>query len=179
MQQNQRIIFYILILIAGAGWVTLSAQPGASNQSGTIAPQAGFTAPDFSLKTPDGTTYTLSEMKGRAVLLNLWATWCPPCRAEMPAIERVYQEYKDRGLIVLALNMTHQDNPLQVAPFIASYHLSFPILLEETGEVARAYNLRSLPSSYFIDRNGVISAVVIGGPMSDAQLKTQIEKIIQ
>ncbi len=180
MQKNQRIILYILLLIAGASWVTLSADKAGTSSSGNIpAPQAGFAAPDFSLKTPTGESYTLSELRGQAVLVNLWATWCPPCRAEMPTIEAMYREYKDQGFIVLAINLTYQDDPFAVVPFTQDHNLTFPILLEETGDVASLYQLRSLPSSYFIDRNGIISEVVIGGPMSEALLRTRIEHILQ
>ena len=177
MQKNQRIILYLLLLIAGASWVALSAN--TTTTDGVSAPQAGFAAPDFTLNTPTGETYTLSELRGQAVLVNLWATWCPPCRAEMPAIEKMYQEYKDQGFVVLALDMTYQDDPFNVVPFVQEYNLTFPILLEETGDVAALYQLRSLPSSYFIDRAGIIREVVIGGPMSEALLRTRIEQILQ
>ena len=180
MQKNQRIILYILLLIAGASWVALSADKIGASTSGNIpAPQVGFAAPDFSLKTPTGESYTLSELRGQAVLVNLWATWCPPCRAEMPTIEAMYQEYKDQGFVVLAIDMTYQDDPFAVVPFTEKHNLTFPILLEETGDVAALYQLRSLPSSYFIDREGIISEVVIGGPMSEALLRTRIEQILK
>jgi thiol-disulfide isomerase/thioredoxin len=179
MQKNQRIIFYLLILIAGAAWIAVSTDTTSATAGKTSAPQTGFTAPDFTLKTPDGEEYTLSELKGNGVLVNLWATWCPPCRAEMPAIDKMYQEYKDQGFIVLAVNMTYQDDPANVAPFIQEYGLTFPILLEETGDVGAAYQLRSLPSSYFINRAGIIQEVVIGGPMSEALLRTRIEQILK
>ena len=180
MPKNQRFILYLIILIAGASWVAISADNSGVTTSGAIpAPQAGFAAPDFTLKTPDGTSYTLSELHGQAVLVNLWATWCPPCRAEMPAIERMYQEYKDQGFIVLGVNMTYQDAPLEVVPFTQEYGLTFPILLEETGDVAGVYQLRSLPTSLFIGRDGIIQEVVIGGPMSEALLRTRIEEILK
>ena len=180
MNKTQRIIFYILILIAGASWTALSATNTGASTSGYIpAPQAGFAAPDFTLKNPDGISYTLAELRGQAVLVNLWATWCPPCRAEMPAIEKMYQEYKGQGFIVLAVNMTYQDDPFAVVPFTQEYGLTFPILLEETGIVASSYQLRSLPSSYFINRAGIITEVIIGGPMSEALLRTRIEQILQ
>jgi cytochrome c biogenesis protein CcmG, thiol:disulfide interchange protein DsbE len=177
-QKNQRIILYILILIAGASWISLSAD-GTGSSANTSAPQAGFTAPDFTLQAPTGESYTLSKLRGQAVLVNLWATWCPPCRAEMPIIEKMYQEYKDQGFIVLAVDMTYQDDPFAIVPFTQEYGLTFPILLEETGDVASAYQLRSLPSSYFINRAGIIAEVVIGGPMSEALLRTRIEQILQ
>jgi thiol-disulfide isomerase/thioredoxin len=179
MQKNQRIILYILILIAGAAWIALSANSTNAAIGKISAPQAGFAAPDFTLKTPDGEDYTLSKLKGNAVLINLWATWCPPCRAEMPTIEKMYQEYKGQGFIVLAVDMTYQDEPANVAPFVQKYNLTFPILLEETGNVASLYQLRSLPSSYFINHSGTIQEVVIGGPMSEALLRTRIEQILK
>jgi cytochrome c biogenesis protein CcmG/thiol:disulfide interchange protein DsbE len=179
MQKNQRIILYILMLVTGASWIILSANTINAAPGNTSAPQAGFAAPDFTLKTPTGETYKLSELRGQAVLLNLWATWCPPCRAEMPTIEKMYQEYKGRGFTVLAINMTYQDDPIKVMPFTLEYGLTFPILLEETGDVASVYQLRSLPSSYFVNRAGIIQEVVIGGPMSEALLRTRIEQILK
>lgn len=180
MNNMNRIILYILTLAAGMAWITFSAdKSGASIADNLPAPQTGFAAPDFTLKTLDGDSQTLSDLRGQAVLVNLWATWCPPCRAEMPAIQKMAQEYKEQGFIVLALNMTYQDDPLAVAPFIQKYGLTFPILLEETGSVAEAYQLRSLPTSFFIDRYGVIQEIVVGGPMSEALLRIRIEQILK
>jgi len=180
MQLTQRRLLYVFILIAGLAWIFLNADRAGTSTAGEIpAPREGFLAPDFSLNTPDGETVTLSDFRGQAVLVNLWATWCPPCRAEMPAIQNLYEEYKGQGFVVLAVNMTYQDNPAAVVPFTHENMLNFPILLEETGAVAESYELRSLPSSFFIDRNGFIQEVVIGGPMSEALLRTRIEAILQ
>jgi peroxiredoxin len=180
MQPIQRRALYITILVAALAWIFLSADRAGTSTAGEIpAPREGFLAPDFSLQTPEGETVTLSELRGQAVLVNLWATWCPPCRAEMPAIQKLYEEYKDQGFMVLAVNMTYQDNPQAVLPFTQENNLTFPILLEETGEMARKYELRSLPSSFFINRKGTIQEVVIGGPMSEALLRTRIESILE
>ncbi|MDO8752718.1 MAG: TlpA disulfide reductase family protein [Anaerolineales bacterium] len=180
MTQAQRITLYILILIASTAWIAISTESTAGSTSGkTPAPQAGFPAPDFILRTPTGETYTLSELKGQAVLVNFWATWCPPCRSEMPAIQKMYEEYKDQGFIVLAVDMTYQDDPFAVVPFTEEYGLTFPILLDETGDASKAYQIRSLPSSYFINRFGIITEVVIGGPMSEALIRTRIEESLK
>lgn len=180
MQPIQRHAFYGIILVAALAWIFISADRTGSSTAGQIpAPREGFLAPDFSLQTPEGKTVTLSELRGQAVLVNLWATWCPPCRAEMPAIQKLYEEYKDQGFVALAVNMTYQDDPQAIAPFMQENQLSFPILLEETGEMARKYELRSLPSSYFINRQGIVQEVVIGGPMSEALLRTRIESILE
>jgi peroxiredoxin len=97
----------------------------------------------------------------------------------MKTIETVYKDYKDRGLVVLGVNMTYQDDPQKVTPFVREEGLTFPILLDETGTMANAYQLKSLPSSYFIDRDGTIHEVVIGGPMAEALLRTRIEEILK
>ncbi|MEW6083872.1 MAG: TlpA disulfide reductase family protein [Chloroflexota bacterium] len=175
-----RKVYYAAILILGLVWIYLSADKTNASFARTVAaPQVGFLAPDFSLPTTTGETIRLSDLRGQALLVNLWATWCPPCRAEMPAIEKVYQEYKDQGFIVLAINMTYQDDPTDVVPFVQEHELTFPILLDTTGAVARAYQLRSLPSSFFITPDGIINEVVIGGPMSEALLRTRVEEIIR
>ncbi|HSK87686.1 MAG TPA: TlpA disulfide reductase family protein [Anaerolineales bacterium] len=180
MQQTPRRIIYFIVLALGFAWMLVSADRSGVSTSGKIpAPQQGFLAPDFELKTPEGETVRLSDLRGQAVLVNLWATWCPPCRAEMQSIEKVYQEYKEQGFTVLAVNMTYQDDPSAVMPFVDDQGLTFPILLDETGEVGDAYQLQSLPSSYFIGRDGIINEVVIGGPMSEALLRTRIEDILK
>src|SRR5512138_2688071 len=180
MQPPQRRILYLILLTAGLAWIFISADRSGSSTSGKIhAPQQGFLAPDFELKTLEGESVKLTDLRGQAVLVNLWATWCPPCRAEMQSIEKMYQEYKDQGFIVLAVNMTQQDDPSVIAPFAEKLELTFPILLDETGAVAKAYQMQSLPSSYFIRRDGMINEVVIGGPMSEALLRTRIEEILK
>ncbi len=180
MLAHKRRLAYIFILLLGLAWILLSADKNAASFAGTTAaPQVGFLAPDFSLPTTDGQTIRLSDLRGQAVLVNLWATWCPPCRAEMPAIEKIYNEYKDEGLVVLAVNMTYQDDASEILPFVQEHGLTFPILLDESATVGRAYQLRSLPSSFFITREGIINEVVIGGPMAEALLRTRVEEILK
>ena len=180
MQHTQRRIVYFLVLALGFAWMYISADRSGASTAGEIpAPQHGFLAPDFELKTPTGETVRLIDLRGQAILVNLWATWCPPCRAEMASIEKIYQEYRDRKFVVLAVNMTYQDDPLAILPFVNEQKLTFPILLDETGDMASAYQLRSLPSSYFIRPDGIINEVVIGGPMSEALLRTRIEDILK
>jgi cytochrome c biogenesis protein CcmG, thiol:disulfide interchange protein DsbE len=180
LQQTQGRILYVLILTLGFAWILVSADRSGASTSGRIpAPQQGFLAPDFELKTPAGESITLSDLRGQAVLVNLWTTWCPPCRAEMQSIEKLYREYKDQGFTVLAINITYQDDPSAIMPFINEQGLTFPILMDETGGTAKAYQLRSLPSSFFIRRDGMINDVVIGGPMSEALLRTRIEDLLK
>ena len=180
MQKTQRQIPYSIILILGFLWILSSADRTGTSTSGQIpAPQTGFLAPDFELETLSGETIRLSDLRGQAVLVNLWATWCPPCRAEMQTIETVYNDYKEQGFTVLAVNMTYQDDPAAVMPFVDEQALTFPILLDRTSEMASGYQLKSLPSSYFIGRDGIISEVVIGGPMAEALLRTRVEDMLK
>lgn len=180
MQQTQRRMVYLLVLTLGFAWIFISADRSGASTAGQIpAPQQGFLAPDFELKASGGETVKLSDLRGQAVLVNLWATWCPPCRIEMQSIEKVYREYKEQGFTVLGVNMTYQDDPSAVLSFVNEQGLTFPILLDETAGMANAYQLRSLPSSFFIRRDGVINEVVIGGPMSEALLRTRIEDILE
>jgi thiol-disulfide isomerase/thioredoxin len=126
-----------------------------------------------------GGEVVLSEQKGKGVIINLWASWCPPCRAEMPAIQNVYEANRDRGLEVLAVNTTYQDSEQAAADFVAEFDLTFPIPLDRTGSVARQYQLRALPTTFFVDREGVIRNVIIGGPMSEATIQTAVEEILE
>jgi peroxiredoxin len=143
-----------------------------------VGPLVGEAAPDFSLKTLDGQTVTLSGLKGKAVLINLWATWCPPCRLEMPTIQTVYEKYKDRGLVVLAINFTAQDNLTSVSTFVKELKLTFPVLLDTNGDVsAISYGMHSLPMSFFIDPQGVIRNIVFGA-MDPAKIESYLAGIL-
>ena len=142
------------------------------------APQKGFLAPDFELETADGGTVRLSELRGRPVVLNVWTSWCPPCREEMPALERVHQAYQGQGVVVLGLNSTFQDVRENAQAFAAERGLTFPIVFDEDGQATRLYQVRALPTTFFIDANGIIQEVVAGGPMAEALLRIRIEQLI-
>jgi cytochrome c biogenesis protein CcmG/thiol:disulfide interchange protein DsbE len=96
--KRYQLIISILILSLGLVWIAISAQGRVSADRTTPAPRQGFPAPDFSLKDLNGQVVQLADFKGRAVLVNFWASWCPPCRAEMPAFQKIYREYEDQGL---------------------------------------------------------------------------------
>lgn len=136
--------------------------------------RVGEPAPDFSLKTIEGDGVKLSDFKGKTVLLNLWASWCPPCRYEMPGIQAAYEKYKDRGLVVLGIDYAVQDNLQDAKDFVEEFKLTFPILLDETGEVsAGLYGMRGLPTSYFIDKEGILQHIQVG-----AMLPEKLEEIL-
>lgn len=173
-------IFSILVLISGAAWIWVSAAAPGDTTAGKIpAPRQGFLAPDFSLLDLQGDRITLSELRGRPVLINMWATWCPPCKAEMPDMQAAYESYREQGFLILAINATFQDSAAAAASFVEEYGLTFPILMDTTGDVSRQYQMRALPTSFFVGREGVIQEVVVGGPMSPALLQVRVEQLLE
>jgi thiol-disulfide isomerase/thioredoxin len=180
--ENQRLwtIFMIVVLALGASWTILSRlPPTATYAGGPPTPREGFHAPDFTLDLLGGGQVTLSELRGKVVVVNVWASWCPPCRAEMPAIEKVYQAYRDLGVVVLGVNTTDQDNERDVAAFVQEFGLTFPIPLDRDGSVSRRYAVSGLPTTFFIDRQGIIRSIVVGGPMSEATIQAKIEELLK
>ena len=121
----------------------------------------GVEAPDFTLAMPDGKqNLSLGSLRGKVVLLNFWATWCPPCREEMPSMERLHQEFRDQGLAVAAVDL--QESPKQVARFMKDFRLSFPAVLDADGKVAARYQVRALPATFLVDRAGRVVAQALG-----------------
>ncbi|MBI3244323.1 MAG: TlpA family protein disulfide reductase [Chloroflexi bacterium] len=171
--------FSVVALFLAAGWAWLSRVPDSAASTGRIAsPREGFPAPDFTLANLNGDSVALSEQQGKVVIVNLWASWCGPCRAEMPAIQKLYEANKDRGLEVLAVNSTFQDTEADARAFVKSLSLTLPVLFDKDGAVSRRYLLRAMPSTFIIDRQGIIRAVMIGGPVSEAVLQTKIEPLL-
>lgn len=179
MQSTQRRTISVIVLLLGLVWIGLNADPGGASNEKISSPRPGFLAPDFTLQTIDGETVTLSDLRGQAVLVNIWASWCSPCRAEMPAMQRVYEDYKSKGLVILAVNSTVQDSAESARSFAAELGLTFPIQLDIEGIATRLYEAQGLPASFFIGRDGIIREVVSGGPMSEVLLRTRIESILE
>jgi cytochrome c biogenesis protein CcmG/thiol:disulfide interchange protein DsbE len=171
-------VLMLTVALLGTGWIWITRAPATPTQDATASPRAGFRAPDFSLQTLDGQTVTLSSLRGQAVMINLWASWCPPCRQEMPEILRVYEAHKDEGFTVLAVNTTFQDSEADARAFVQKFGLTFPVLLDTSGAVSQRYQLRALPTTFFVDRRGAIQEVLVGGPMSKALIESKVAKII-
>ncbi len=168
------------ILLLGLGWTFFSRVTTENAAEGRApAPQAGFPAPAFELTDLDGRLVSLTDLRGRPVILNFWASWCAPCRAEMPALQAVADEYAERGLVILAVNAAFQDRAEDAVAFVAQNGLTFPILLDRDGQVNRRYQVHSLPTTFFIGPDGLIREVVIGGPMSSASLRVRAESLLE
>lgn len=170
----------LIILAITFVWVLITPElvPQVINMD-IAAPHQGFLAPEFELGVMNGGEAALQDYSGKVVLLNFWASWCPPCRAEMPAIQQVYESYRSNGFEVVAINMTHQDSLPEVKAFTDTYQLTFPVLLDEAGETAFRYRVRALPTTFLIDKDGIIREVMIGGPLSETFLDAKISKLFE
>jgi len=133
-----------------------AAEPG---QTLPVVPQP-FPAPEFSLKGEGGKQYRLSDFRGQVVLLNFWATWCPPCRREMPSMERAWKILKDKGVVILAINVGEDED--KVFEFTGQYPVSFPLPLDLDASVVRQYRVTGLPTTYIINPKGLITHRTMG-----------------
>jgi peroxiredoxin len=155
---------------------TLLALALAACSSAPGTARLGGPAPDFSLPTADGGTVRLADLKGKPVLINFWATWCQPCREEMPAMQELYEQYRDRGLVILAVDMEEDLRP--VRRWIDQGGYTFTFLLDGEGEQVKRYNINASPTSYFVARDGVIRDLKLGA-LSRGEMQTKIEKLLE
>lgn len=155
-------IILVITLIA----VILGVSGCVRSFSADELPAPGRTAPDFELKDLNGETVSLSSFRGRPVLLNFWASWCGPCRAEMPYLEDTYRDpqWETRDLVVLAVNI--QESRETVQEFVDLFGLTFPVVLDSDATVARRYNVSGIPATYIIDKDGIIKDVRVGAFIS-------------
>jgi thiol-disulfide isomerase/thioredoxin len=133
----------------------------------------GLSAPDFTTILLDGSPIALSDLRGQVVMLNFWATWCPPCREEMPAMQSMLEQYGNQSFTILAVN--NQEQPGIIQPFLDELGLTMPIALDSLGFIESQYNIVSFPTSLFLDRDGVIYAVHLG-PISAEQMESYIQQ---
>ncbi len=163
-------VLMAVVAIVGSGWVYLTRVPSDAETVARVAAHVDFRAPAFTLTALDGKSISLNDGRGKIVLVNFWATWCPPCRSEMPDIQAAYLAHRSE-FIVLAINQSESDEA--VKQFADEFHLTFPLLLDRDGAVSRQFQVQALPTSFFIDRAGVIRAANLG-PMNRAYLEAQI-----
>lgn len=153
----------------GGVMIKAEADPDASEEATAtgdedeVGLEVGNLAPDFVLNTFEGGQAKLSDYRGEQVMLNFWATWCPPCRAEMPDMQKFYE---DEEVVILAVNLTQTQNEMENIPgFIEEFDLTFPVLLDEELDVSLAYKIQPIPTTYMIDSTGHISDKSFG-PMN-------------
>ncbi|HEX6594306.1 MAG TPA: TlpA disulfide reductase family protein [Bacillota bacterium] len=175
----------IVVIIGMFGWaiydfVVKSDDPATSKESDqsedteTIGLEVGNVAPDFELETLEGEMVKLSDYRGERVMVNFWATWCPPCRAEIPDMQKFHEK---TDIQILAINLTDTESDKDKVPtFVKNFGMTFKVLMDESSEVANQYQIQPIPTSYMIDSNGVIQFKAMGAMNYDSMVR-EFEKM--
>lgn len=164
------------VLLLSALW--LRPQPDAAAWG---APAVGTPAPGFALKNFDGTALVLKDLVGKVVILNFWTSWCPPCRVEMPILERMWTAFKERDVVIVGINGA-QDTWNDARAFLRAHKLTYPNVRDETGRVAATYGVVAMPSTYFIGRDGRVEERFVGafvGDVGEEELGKRIEVLLR
>lgn len=161
---RRTILFAVLLLFSGV-----------LTGMGSKPPQVGGPAPSFTLNDLEGRPVSLADYKGKVVLLNFWATWCEPCKKEMPEIQAAYEQYKDQGFVVLGINFG--ENPDPTVSFVHHGRLTFPVLLDRRANIAERYGVINLPVTFFINGDGIIRERVFGGTLTAEGIGRTFEQI--
>ena len=170
-----------LTIILGGSWIIFSRNMigGAGGRDEAIvlepAPVAGHPAPDFELISTDGEAIRLSDFRGTPVILNFWATWCGPCRAEFPDFQQAAVDNADQ-LVIIGINNSSIDQVDLVPGFLEEFGITFPIVLDEDGSTAKTYRILGLPTTIFIDSSGTVDEVFTG-PLNKAYIESKITKL--
>ena len=181
---KKRTLFIILTATALAlGLIfTLTIFPRERSQPQSAEGSSGLVgqpAPDFTLPTLEDTQVSLSQFRGRPVVINFWASWCIPCREEMPELARSYEAHKAEGLMILGINLSYADSLSDIEAFVSEFHVTFPILLDAEGVVAgKLYPMPGIPTSIFINRDGTIARVQVG-QMTGQEIDQYVAEILK
>ena len=166
----------VLAAIVG-GLFAIDRTMGGSGELGALdgrRPEVGEPAPEFALREPGGAVRQLSDYDGKPVWINFWATWCGPCRRELPDIERLAAEFEDEGLVVLTVNQEQSASDAEA--FWEELGLELPILLDSDGAVSEQYRLVGLPNNFFIDEDGVLRAFNLGF-LTEGQMRESLAEV--
>jgi len=164
------IVKIILALIL----VSVLLLAGCSSGGGNL--RVGTKAPDFKLSDLDSKFVTLSGLRGKAVVINFWATWCVPCRLEMPHLQAFYDEWSGKGGVLLAINLG--EDAATVKEFMRSYRYTLPVLLDSEQDVAGKYNVEFIPTTFFIDKDGIIQNKIVGAFKDKDAIEKYLPKIM-
>ena len=174
----RKLAFIVLLVVVGA-LLAAGCRTGDGDSSASKDPVAlrpGRIASDFTIPLFDGGTFTLSEQRGKVVLVNFWASWCPPCREEAPVLERAWQKYKDKGFILVGVDIW--DNEKDARSFLQEFRISYPNGPDNNGEIAIEYGLTGVPESWFLNKDGRLVRRWVG-PLTDQQITAFIEEAMR
>lgn len=172
-----KIIILVFSILLWSGLSPAAHDP--LSYMGVIRPQTRVEPPDFTLMNLEGKQISLAEFKGKVILLNFWATWCIPCREEMPAMEELWKKFREKGFVIIAVS-SDRGNKKGVKSFIDELGVTFPILLDPKGEIRNTYEVLGLPMSYIIGRDGKIVGKIIGArDWTGKKADTVIEYLLQ
>lgn len=160
----------LLMLVAAIGYTIYNS----ATADDVSLLEVGDEAPNFALQDLDGKQHKLSDYRGQGVFLNFWGTWCEPCKKEMPAMDRQFNAYKDKGVHVLAVNIAQSN--FEVQSFSDQFKLSFPIVIDKTKDVMTAYNIRPLPTTVLVNPEGKIERIITG-EMTEQDIEGYMESI--
>ena len=169
---------FLLLLTALLGGCATqpTVAPRGQPKARPAPPRVGAKAYDFALNDLHGNPVLLSDFRGKNVMVNFWATWCGPCRYEIPAMIQIYHELRDQGFEIVAVNVG--EGPDKVTGFVERFGMIFPVLLDRSGKVAGAYNVSGIPTSIFVDDRGIIQAVVVGA-LTESRLRQHIDELVR
>ncbi|MCC0562678.1 thiol-disulfide oxidoreductase ResA [Brevibacillus borstelensis] len=166
---------YIRVAILGVLLAALVFAVYTSFVKDPNAVKVGKEAPNFSLEQLNGPAVTLSDFRGKGVILNFWGTWCEPCKKEMPDLQKQYEAYKDKGLLILGVNIG--ESPVTVEPFTKQFGITFPILMDKQSEITKLYRIVPIPSTFFIDPDGKVQEIFLG-PLNEDMITQKVAKIL-
>jgi len=169
----RRLLIITPALLLIPGLLIAGCSSDSQTQSTAII---GEPAPDFTLQNLDGESVSFSDFEGRPVLINFWNTGCPPCRGEMPYLQEVYDEQRDTELVLLTINIGQSVST--VKDFLEENNLALPVLLDSDGDVTRRYGMPGIPTTFFIDRDGILRVKVIGGFPTKAAIDRRLSEIM-
>jgi peroxiredoxin len=154
---SARLRVWLTLCLFGAGATAFAQQQAPQTVPALAEP---FSAPEFTLEGEDGKTYGLSDFRGQVLVVNFWATWCPPCREEMPAMERAWEQVRDEGIVILGINVGEDADT--IFEFTGQYPVSFPLPMDRDSLVIQRYRVRGLPTTYIIDPRGMVTHRAVG-----------------
>jgi cytochrome c biogenesis protein CcmG/thiol:disulfide interchange protein DsbE len=160
-QDRKSIVFVVIMMVIIALVFLLQGKESLFKEAKGGRLQPGQPAPDFAFPDLDGKMVRLSDYRGKVLFFNIWATWCPPCREEMPSMEKLYKELKGSDFEIVAVAID-ASGAKAVVPFVKEYNLSFPVLLDPEGTIKTRYGITGVPESFIINRQGIIEKVIIG-----------------